>query len=138
MTNKFQGVGEADVRMKEMELYVHIPFCVRKCEYCDFLSFAAGREIQARYLKALEAEIAGGSDALRDYEVSTVFIGGGTPSLLEADGIERILEGLRRNFVIREGAEISLEANPGTVSGEKLKRYRESGVNRISFGCRVR
>ena len=135
MTNKFQGVGEADVRMKEMELYVHIPFCVRKCEYCDFLSFAAGREIQARYLKALGAEIAGGSDALRDYEVSTVFIGGGTPSLLEADGIERILEGLRRNFVIREGAEISLEANPGTVSGEKLKRYRESGVNRISFGC---
>ncbi|MCF0121881.1 MAG: oxygen-independent coproporphyrinogen III oxidase [Lachnospiraceae bacterium] len=121
--------------MKEMKLYVHIPFCVRKCNYCDFLSFVADKEIQERYLKALEAEIVGGSKAFMDYEVSTVFIGGGTPSLLEADGIEGILKRLKQNYFIREEAEISVEVNPGTVSEEKLKRYRESGVNRISFGC---
>ncbi len=126
--------------MRILEIYVHIPFCVKKCGYCDFLSAPASEEIQADYLERLLEEINGPLDAGRlelsdaEYEAATVFFGGGTPSILPAGQLVRVLEALRRRFAVREDAEITVEANPGTVDAEKLKRYRASGINRISFG----
>ena len=119
--------------MKELELYLHIPFCVKKCNYCDFLSSLAGEETRAAYVDALLEEIRG-FDEPEDYEVVTVFFGGGTPSILPGQAIFRIMEALREKFSFRKGAEITLEANPGTVDKEKLSFYKKAGINRLSFG----
>ena len=119
--------------MKELELYLHIPFCVKKCNYCDFLSAPAGEETRAAYVDALLEEIRG-FDEPEDYEVVTVFFGGGTPSILPGQAIFRIMEALREKFSFRKGAEITLEANPGTVDKEKLSFYKKAGINRLSFG----
>lgn len=119
---------------KEMELYLHIPFCARKCAYCDFLSFSQGVDVQKRYVDRLIEEIETASAGFHDTAVTSVFVGGGTPSILEAGEIVRIFEALRRNFNIEETAEISMEANPGTVTEEKLFSYRKAGINRLSFG----
>ena len=119
--------------MKELELYLHIPFCVKKCNYCDFLSALAGEETRAAYVDALLEEIRG-FDEPEDYEVVTVFFGGGTPSILPGQAIFRIMEALREKFSFRKGAEITLEANPGTVDKEKLSFYKKAGINRLSFG----
>lgn len=122
------------MRRKPLELYLHIPFCVRKCAYCDFLSAPAPEQVQERYVEALLREI-GQSEALGEtHEISTVFFGGGTPSILKSQWILKVLNQLRAQFVFREDAEITIEANPGTVDREKLLRYREAGINRISFG----
>ncbi|RGY02028.1 oxygen-independent coproporphyrinogen III oxidase [Blautia sp. OF03-15BH] len=119
--------------MKELELYLHIPFCVKKCNYCDFLSAPAGEETRAAYVDTLLEEIRG-FDEPEDYEVVTVFFGGGTPSILPGQAILRIMEALREKFSFRKGAEITLEANPGTVDKEKLSFYKKAGINRLSFG----
>lgn len=119
--------------MKELEIYLHIPFCVKKCNYCDFLSAPAGEETRAAYVDALLEEIRG-FDEPEDYEVVTVFFGGGTPSILPGQAIFRIMEALREKFSFRKGAEITLEANPGTVDKEKLSFYKKAGINRLSFG----
>lgn len=119
--------------MKELELYLHIPFCVKKCNYCDFLSASAGEETRAAYVDALLEEIRG-FDEPEGYEVVTVFFGGGTPSILPGQAIFRIMEALREKFSFRKGAEITLEANPGTVDKEKLSFYKKAGINRLSFG----
>ena len=119
--------------MKELELYLHIPFCVKKCNYCDFLSAPAREETRAAYVDALLEEIRG-FDEPEDYEVVTVFFGGGTPSILPGQAIFRIMEALREKFSFRKGAEITLEANPGTVDKEKLSFYKKAGINRLSFG----
>lgn len=116
-----------------LELYVHIPFCVRKCEYCDFLSGPAGKETQKSYVQALLKEIQGSGDA-SDREVISVFIGGGTPSLLDASDISDIMKELKEKFVFSDDAEVTIEANPGTLTLQKLKSYRESGINRLSLG----
>ena len=119
---------------KELELYLHIPFCVRKCAYCDFLSFPAEKEIQKQYVNCLIEEIRQ-FDLAEDYVVSTIFFGGGTPSVLEGSEIMRIMQAIRERFPdIREDAEITIECNPGTVEREKLALYRLSGINRLSFG----
>lgn len=122
--------------MKKIELYIHIPFCKQKCGYCDFLSFPRGEEIQSQYVEALLAEIKK-VEPLLEYEVSSVFFGGGTPSILKAEYLTEILDTLRDRFHFDGNAEISLEANPGTVDEEKLKAYRKAGFNRISFGCQA-
>ena len=119
--------------MKELELYLHIPFCVKKCNYCDFLSAPAEEETRAAYVDALLEEIRGFEDP-EDYEVVTVFFGGGTPSILLGQEIYRIVEALREKFSFRKEAEITLEANPGTVDKEKLSCYKKAGINRLSFG----
>lgn len=119
--------------MRELEIYVHIPFCVRKCGYCDFLSAPAGAEHQRAYVQALEREIKN-FRGKEEYQVSTVFFGGGTPSILPASETGELLELLKQEFAFGSGAEISIECNPGTVSGEKLRAYRRAGFNRISFG----
>lgn len=120
------------MKNQQMEIYVHIPFCVRKCDYCDFLSGPWTREVQSAYVEAVLREI-DATDVTK--EVSSVFFGGGTPSLLPAGQLIRILERLAEHFTISEHAEISLEANPGTVTKESLSAYRTAGFNRISFGC---
>ncbi len=122
------------IMKKQMELYLHIPFCARKCAYCDFLSFPQGRGVQERYVEKLIEEIAYSGAAFHDATVSSVFVGGGTPSILESAQIVRIFEALRTHFRIEETAEISMEANPGTVTEEKLRDYRRAGINRLSFG----
>lgn len=116
-----------------LELYVHIPFCVKKCEYCDFLSGPAGKEIQKTYVQALLKEIQGSVDD-SDREIVSVFIGGGTPSLLDASDISEIMKMLKKKFVFSDQAEVTIEANPGTLTLQKLRIYRESGINRLSLG----
>lgn len=118
---------------RELELYVHIPFCVKKCDYCDFLSGPASLEKQEKYVRALEQEI----QAVEEGEgrsVVSVFLGGGTPSLLSPSHMERILKQLYRKFNITPDAEITMEANPGTLCLEKLETCRRWGVNRLSIG----
>ena len=117
-----------------MELYLHIPFCVKKCAYCDFLSFPSGQEIQRQYAKRLMEDIDCMGKKYGDIPVDTIFIGGGTPSVPESRLIVDLMEHVNRAFQISDGAEISMEANPGTVTREKLKEYRRAGINRISFG----
>ncbi|MBP5410633.1 MAG: radical SAM family heme chaperone HemW [Lachnospiraceae bacterium] len=119
-----------------MELYIHIPFCVRKCAYCDFLSFAGKESCMEKYVDALIRDIGqGGGLPLFDRKLTSVYIGGGTPSLMPQGTYQRILDAVRENFAISENAEISIECNPGTVTIEKLLEYRNAGINRISFGA---
>lgn len=140
-------------------VYIHIPFCVRKCNYCDFTSFAGiDEELKNEYIKCLLNQIrqtacgrmvggdcavggdrmAGGEGdgipALQGRNVDSVFFGGGTPSLLSPVQIENIMTGLRQAFNFTEDCEITMEANPGTVTSRQLREYRELGVNRLSFG----
>lgn len=119
---------------KELELYVHIPFCVKKCAYCDFLSGPAGEEEKTAYTDALLREIEHVKEAYRGYRVSTVFLGGGTPSVLTGEDTARIFHALREGFDIQENAEITMEANPGTVTKEKTALWKKSGINRLSIG----
>ena len=119
---------------KHLGIYIHIPFCVRKCFYCDFLSAPAGEEEKARYVEALRTEIRGESGKYRDYTVNTIFIGGGTPSLLETGSIGRILNRVYENYKVSRDCEISMEVNPGTVTREKLADFKNSGGNRLSIG----
>lgn len=119
---------------KSLELYVHIPFCVRKCEYCDFLSAPAGADTQQEYVRNLLLEIEQKGVRCTDYEVTTIFFGGGTPSILKAVWIADILNAIHRNFKVRKDAEITIECNPGTLTFEKLSIYKSAGINRISVG----
>lgn len=118
----------------ELELYLHIPFCVRKCHYCDFLSFAADERTQQDYAYALMQEISYYGKLMQDREVSTIYIGGGTPSWLDADLLIRILDTVFKNFHVSVNAEISMECNPGTITREKMGDYRNAGINRLSIG----
>lgn len=118
---------------KIIELYVHIPFCVKKCDYCDFLSGPAGSEQQKAYVQALLKEIRSLSHP-EGYTVTSLFFGGGTPSLVDAGLIEEILFHLKKKFVFSPDAEITIEANPGTLTKEKLAVYRRAGINRLSLG----
>lgn len=120
--------------MKEMALYIHIPFCVRKCQYCDFLSAPATETIRQAYVDKLLAEIRAAGALYSGYQISSVFIGGGTPSILFAEQMQCILNQLKSSFYIQPDAEITIECNPGTVDVRKLQAYWESGVNRLSIG----
>lgn len=116
-----------------IEIYIHIPFCVKKCAYCDFLSGPQDEKTIEQYIVSLLEEIrAHGSKS--SYEVTSVFIGGGTPSVLTESQIRQVIETLHDVFQIKQDAEITIEANPGTVTREKLLTYRACGINRISFG----
>lgn len=119
---------------KELELYVHIPFCVCKCNYCDFLSAAADETTQKMYVDKLTDEIRVMASECADYEVTTIFIGGGTPSILKEQWIAEILHTIYGCFGVAADAEITIEANPGTLTMDKLDRYRKSGINRLSLG----
>lgn len=116
-------------------LYLHIPFCVRKCRYCDFLSFGCNdSKLLSEYADALIMEAGIRAEEWHYRPVDSVYIGGGTPSLLSAWDIGRIMDCLHDNFNITEDAEVTIEANPATLSDEKLERYLRKGINRISIG----
>ena len=123
--------------MKESSLYIHIPFCDHKCIYCDFYSIITHDGIQI-YLDALKKEI---EYFARNYSAgrkfTTIFFGGGTPSLLAPHEIEEIIFQLKNNFTVSKDAEITLETNPGTVDKEKLKDFLKAGINRISIGIQT-
>lgn len=119
---------------KNLGIYLHIPFCVKKCAYCDFLSAPATQEVQEQYVEALKQEIRESRKLGQVYQVPTVFFGGGTPSLLPGETIAGILEVLRQEFLICPDAEITVECNPGTLTEEKLDWYKKAGVNRLSVG----
>lgn len=122
---------------QELELYIHIPFCVKKCAYCDFLSGPADHEHKRKYLDALLKEIQSykKNQQISDYIVTSIFFGGGTPSIFPGEWICQIMDAVRETFTLTADAEITIEANPGTVDEEKLNLYKEAGINRISFGC---
>ena len=113
-------------------LYIHIPFCVRKCAYCDFLSALGSEEAKASYTEALLREIEAVKTEKR--EVSSIFVGGGTPSALSPSLMGDIFEKIHKSFSVAPDAEITIEANPGTLSNEKLFLYRNVGINRLSLG----
>lgn len=120
----------------DLEIYVHIPFCVRKCAYCDFLSFSAKDEVKGQYIEALISEInqANSTYDIKDLNVSTIYFGGGTPTILYADQIDRIMDAIKKQFTIKEDAEITIEVNPGTVDLYKLEKLKKIGFNRLSIG----
>ena len=118
-----------------MELYIHIPFCIRKCGYCDFLSFPCKNSEKTAYLQALHTEILCCGKGRESIPVTSVFFGGGTPSLLTGEELAGILSALRQQFVFQDDAEITMEANPGTLTRKNLIEYRAAGVNRLSIGC---
>lgn len=121
------------MKAESVALYVHIPFCVRKCKYCDFASFSGVDSFdRGRYIDALCQEI--DSYKGRDLSVSTIFFGGGTPSLLSADELQKIVAHINSAFEILPDTEFTMEINPGTVTEEKLLAYIAAGVNRISIG----
>ena len=119
---------------QNLSLYLHIPFCVRKCLYCDFLSGPQSADVQEQYVEALCREIQETSPEYREYQVVSVFIGGGTPSVLLPEQTIRIMETLKSCFTLTDTCEISMEMNPGTVTPEKMNAYRTCGINRISIG----
>ena len=138
---------------KTLRLYLHIPFCVRKCNYCDFVSFAGKEDQFEAYVNTLCGEIKARGEIYKDREISSIYIGGGTPSILPVELMERIVKALNQNFrisgtkekrrgfhlqkKIRPLTEFSVECNPGTVDKKKLKAYKKMGINRISFGLQT-
>ncbi|MBP3620124.1 MAG: oxygen-independent coproporphyrinogen III oxidase [Lachnospiraceae bacterium] len=120
---------------KYVSLYVHIPFCALKCKYCDFLSFdGESYGTMLRYVDSLCQEIKLYAPLASDYIVRSVFIGGGTPSLLDEGLITNIMAFIRKTFTLEKDAEISIEANPGTLRHQKLNGYKAAGINRLSIG----
>lgn len=117
-----------------LAVYIHIPFCVRKCLYCDFLSASFGEMEKELYVDALCSEITAEAEHYTKHIVETVFLGGGTPSLLTGQQAEKIFQALRSHFTIAPDAEITMEMNPGTVNKQKLLTYHALGVNRVSLG----
>lgn len=123
--------------MRDLSIYIHIPFCVRKCRYCDFLSYPAAEWEQESYFEALLSEIEKQSFFYRQHRVISVFIGGGTPSILSQNKVEILLEKLKQNYIFLESpenTEITIEINPGTVTEEKISAYLRAGINRLSIG----
>ena len=125
--------SDSEEKKTTLELYFHIPFCVRKCAYCDFLSAEAGEETKKAYMRRLMEDMEQFPNKER-YLVTSVFIGGGTPTVVEAEEIADLLHRTKSCFAFAEDAEITIEANPKTVQEESLLLYRKAGINRISFG----
>lgn len=123
--------------MKELGIYIHIPFCKQKCKYCDFISFSNKESYVEKYIKALKNEVINNKNKAKEYEVTTVYIGGGTPSFIESSYIVEILKTIKENYNIKKNAEITIEVNPGTVNEEKLKDYFNAGINRLSIGLQT-
>lgn len=120
--------------MRELEIYIHIPFCVQKCRYCDFLSGPGRREEQRAYVDALRLEIQSGAQMGKGYEVRSIFLGGGTPSILSPEEIRGILCVVKKSFFVSPDAEITMEMNPGTFDRKSMTDYLKSGINRLSIG----
>jgi len=126
--------------MRPLEIYIHIPFCISKCKYCDFKSAPSCPKERSDYVESLCKKIRSYGDFAKAYRVVSIFVGGGTPSILEAEQMKEIFDTIKETFKLSSSAingdevEITIEANPGTVTLEKLLAYRECGVNRLSIG----
>lgn len=123
--------------MKEIGIYIHIPFCIKKCEYCDFVSYCNKKEYVPQYINALKKEIK--NNINKEYKITTIYIGGGTPSSIEENYIADIIETIKLNMNDEdlknfENIEVTIEVNPGTVNEEKLQVYKKIGINRLSIG----
>ncbi len=118
------------MQRKELGVYIHIPFCAKKCIYCDFISFENKLDLQGQYVEKLLEEINNEKDLFKDYKITTIYIGGGTPSIINEDLIGKILSMIDRE----SDAEITIELNPGTVTKQKLINYKNFGINRLSIG----
>ena len=123
--------------MKEIGIYIHIPFCIKKCEYCDFISYCNKKEYVPQYINALKKEIK--NNINKEYKITTIYIGGGTPSSIEENYIADIIETIKLNMNDEdlkdfENIEVTIEVNPGTVNKEKLQVYKKIGINRLSIG----
>jgi len=133
MNKRTIGNSSMGVFKRQMGIYIHIPFCAKKCSYCDFLSAPADDDTIKAYIEAMLLEIkASRSEVV--VPVPTIFFGGGTPSIIDPTYIERIMEAIREQYEVESEAEITIECNPGTVSLKKLLAYKDAGINRISFG----
>lgn len=122
------------MKKKNLELYLHIPFCMQKCYYCDFLSAPSKPEVRQQYIEKLIKEIEQKAENFAEYEVSTIFFGGGTPSLLEGEQMESIMEKIAERFSVDKRVEITIECNPGTLTEKKISSYSKAGINRVSIG----
>ena len=126
--------------MKKVGIYVHIPFCMQKCKYCDFVSFKCIDDKVDEYFNFLELEIIENAKKLKlednneQIEIDTIYIGGGTPSIFSEKYIKKIIMQIRKNYKVSSNAEITIEINPGTVDEAKLRKYIEVGINRVSIG----
>ena len=125
--------------MKELGIYVHIPFCKQKCYYCDFISYANKEEKTKEYVKCIqkEIEIESKKYSKDEYEITTIYFGGGTPSYISAIYIENIINVIKLNYNVKDNAEITIEINPGTVNEEKILIYEKIGINRVSIGLQT-
>lgn len=123
-----------NIHKKPLELYIHIPFCARKCLYCDFLSFRALATVHEAYTAQLIREVKAQGACCHEYQVKCIFIGGGTPSVMEPCLIRDIMQALNHNFDIAPDAEVTIEVNPGTLLQNKLHIYMAAGINRLSIG----
>lgn len=118
--------------MQNIGIYIHIPFCQKKCKYCDFISFdKCDEKVKENYIQAIIKEI---ENCKINQKVSTIYIGGGTPSILPAEEIQKVLEVINQKFDVIKDAEITIEVNPGTVDFEKIEIYKKIGINRLSIG----
>lgn len=133
---KVNEVHEAKApSLPPMSLYLHWPWCVRKCPYCDFNSHRAPAGLdEARYVEAMLVDLAAWPEAAKGRPIETIFLGGGTPSLMSGEALKRLLSGVRSIWPVAKDAEITLEANPGTADEAKFERFRAAGVNRLSLG----
>ncbi|MBO6164639.1 MAG: oxygen-independent coproporphyrinogen III oxidase [Lachnospiraceae bacterium] len=122
------------IQKKDLAIYVHIPFCIRKCYYCDFASFVAPRQTQALYMQSLQEELKSYTPLGNHYIVRSIYFGGGTPSVLEPIYLMRVLLDIRDHFLVAKDVEITVECNPGTLSESKLQEYKALGINRLSIG----
>ena len=120
--------------MSNLELYIHIPFCEKKCNYCDFVSFHANYDVVDKYIHKLLSEIESKKYLANGYQISSIYIGGGTPSFIDSKYISFIIESIRNNYNLSFDAEISIETNPNSVTEDKIKSYFNSGINRLSIG----
>jgi oxygen-independent coproporphyrinogen III oxidase len=118
-----------------ISLYIHIPFCKKKCNYCDFSSFAGKEDLMPSYIESIKKESSFTSASYNHPKVSTIFIGGGTPTLLSDELMSSLFETIKNDFDVDEKAEISVEANPGTINGAKMINLASLGVNRVSLGA---
>ena len=122
--------------MNKLGIYVHIPFCKQKCYYCDFISYANNEEKIEQYINSLKKEIKEESKNInkKQYTISTIYLGGGTPSFIDEKYISEIIYEIKENYNVEKEAEITIEVNPGTVNEEKITKYKEIGINRLSIG----
>ncbi len=123
--------------MKSIGIYIHIPFCQKKCLYCDFNSYSGKGHLITDYVEGLRREIQLHRETFEDYEAGSIYIGGGTPSILSGKELETVMTALREGIRIASDAEITMEANPGTLSRSKLSAYFNAGVNRLSMGLQA-